>query len=109
MSNNIRDALKRLIELDNNSPSGSDIGYDPQWLTDWYKAIAKARDALAAQPVGDGPSEEQILSLANDCLGFVLSPEEKEDIIELVRATLARWVRPATPTSPEDGGASWAR
>lgn len=53
MSNNIRTALQRLIELDDNSPSGPDTGYDPQWLNDWYKAIAKARDALAAQPVGE--------------------------------------------------------
>ena len=58
---------------------------------------AAARVALEAEPVGEGPSREQILSLANDCLGFVLSPEEEEDIIELVRAILDRWGRPAAP------------
>ena len=59
--------------------------------------------ALEAEPVGEGPSREQILSLANDRLGFVLSPEEEEDIIELVRAILDRWGRPAAPAAPKPG------
>jgi hypothetical protein len=42
-----REALARLIELDDQAPTGFEIGTDPQWLSDWYQAIHQARQALA--------------------------------------------------------------
>jgi hypothetical protein len=43
----IREALARLIELDEQAPTGFKIGIDPQWLNDWYQAIHQARQALS--------------------------------------------------------------
>jgi hypothetical protein len=42
-----REALSRLIELDEQAPTGFEIGTDPQWTSDWYQAIHQARQALA--------------------------------------------------------------
>jgi len=42
-----REALARLVELDEQAPTGFEIGTDPQWLADWYQAIHQARQALA--------------------------------------------------------------
>jgi hypothetical protein len=42
-----REALARLIELDEQAPTGFEIGTDPQWTSDWYQAIHQARQALA--------------------------------------------------------------
>jgi hypothetical protein len=42
-----RQALARLIELDEQASTGFGIGIDPQWLNDWYQAIHQARQALA--------------------------------------------------------------
>ena len=42
-----REALARLIELDDQAPTGFEIGTDPQWLSDWHQAIHQARQALA--------------------------------------------------------------
>jgi hypothetical protein len=38
-----REALARLIELDERASTGFEIGTDPQWLNDWYQAIHQAR------------------------------------------------------------------
>jgi hypothetical protein len=43
----IREALARLIELDEQAPTGFEIGTDPQWTSDWDQAIHQARQALA--------------------------------------------------------------
>jgi hypothetical protein len=48
-----REALARLIELDERASTGFEIGTGPQWLkerkwlNDWYQAIHQARQALA--------------------------------------------------------------
>ncbi len=42
-----RETLARLIELDKQAPTGFQIGTDPQWTNDWYRAIHQARQALA--------------------------------------------------------------
>ena len=42
----IHDALARLVELDEQAPTGFEIGTDPQWTNDWYQAIHQARQAL---------------------------------------------------------------
>jgi hypothetical protein len=44
-----RETLARLIELDDQAPTGFEIGTDPQWLSDWYQAIHQARQALAPE------------------------------------------------------------
>jgi hypothetical protein len=36
-----------LIELDEQAPTGFEIGTDPQWTSDWDQAIHQARQALA--------------------------------------------------------------
>jgi hypothetical protein len=66
--------------------------------------LNRARAALAAEPVGEGPSDEELDELAKDfmCItedgtGFV------DDHEEFARAVLARWGTPATPPAPEPG------
>jgi hypothetical protein len=54
MSSNIRAALERLIEIEDATSTN---GADPD-MTAWNAAIAAARAALAAEPVGEGPSDE---------------------------------------------------
>jgi hypothetical protein len=44
-----REALTRLIELDDQAPTWFEIGTDPQWLSDWYQAMHQARQALAPE------------------------------------------------------------
>jgi hypothetical protein len=46
-----REALARLIELDDQAPTAFGIGTGPQWLADWYQAIHQARQALAPKIV----------------------------------------------------------
>jgi hypothetical protein len=48
MSNDIRAALERLIELDDTVPHNR-----PGWIQEWTNAIAAARAVLAAEPVGE--------------------------------------------------------
>jgi hypothetical protein len=42
-----RQALARLVELDKQAPTAFEIGTNPQWTNDWYRAIHHARQALA--------------------------------------------------------------
>lgn len=42
----VHDALARLVELDDQAPTGFEIGTDPQWTNDWYQAMHQARQAL---------------------------------------------------------------
>ena len=43
------EALARLVELDEQAPTGFEIGTDPQWTNDWYQAMHQARQALAPE------------------------------------------------------------
>ena len=45
----VHEALARLIELDEQAPTGFEIGTDPQWTNDWYQAMHQARQALAPE------------------------------------------------------------
>jgi hypothetical protein len=46
-----REALARLIELEDQAPTAFEIGTGPQWLADCYQAIHQARQALAPKIV----------------------------------------------------------
>jgi hypothetical protein len=49
-----REALARLIELDEQGFTVFEIGNDPQqWADDWYQAIHQARQALAPEVAMD--------------------------------------------------------
>jgi hypothetical protein len=43
------EALARLVELDDQAPTGFEIKADSQWLNDWCQAIYQARQALAPE------------------------------------------------------------
>ena len=103
----IRAALERLIELDKVIHGISGIIMD-----DWTDAIAAARAALA-QPVGEGPSDEELASFLVDrhrermesesafgCPDFDGAKARAARIAD-ARAILARWGRPAAPPAPE--------
>jgi broad specificity phosphatase PhoE len=70
--------------------------------------IARARAALAAVPVGEGPSE-RIVSIAKAVQECAVAHESgarlignvcAEDVADLCDAILARWARPAAPPAP---------
>jgi hypothetical protein len=62
-----------------------------------------ARAALAAEPVGEGPSDEELLELRR-CAGPAEGWETTyRDFIKIARAVLARWGHPATLPAPEPG------
>ena len=95
----IRGALERLVELDNSSPM-----QDGQWAIKHENAIADALEALAAEPVGEGPSESEIDAFIHQWWelygkGYLPNSSDKA----LVAAALARWARPAAPAAPEPG------
>jgi len=46
-----REALARLIELDEKAPTGLEIGTDPQWISDWHQVMHHARQALTPKIV----------------------------------------------------------
>jgi hypothetical protein len=76
---NIRAALERLIELEDAK------GPAPAIANAWTDAIAAARAALA-EPVGEGPTTAELMSLSAACN----SPSV------FARAVLARWGTSAT-------------
>ena len=98
----IRAALERLVELDNSS-----IRQDGQWAFKHENAIADALEALAAVPVGEGPSEESITEMTED-LEWRRLPQAKGTgnsfLLDLALAVLARWRgSPAAPPEPHGG------
>lgn len=74
----LRKALARLVELDEQAPTGFEIGTDPQWANDWYQAMHQARQALAQQVAISGGQ----CCKAN---GYVISGDLQEDEIALLR------------------------
>ena len=81
MTTDIRAALERLLQhID-----------DPIRTTFTREdAIAAARAALAAEPVGEGPSDEELYDLADEYSG---------DVVPAMLAALTRWGRPAVPVA----------
>jgi hypothetical protein len=98
----IRAALERLVELEDAK------GPAPAIANAWTDAIAAALAALA-EPVGEGPSKEEVLRwLRNDpAWGVVVAPTEwrPEDdaTLDLIQRAVARWGHPATPPAPKPG------
>ena len=93
---NIRAALERLVEIDD---ANSINGADPD-MTAWDDAFATARAALAAEPVGEGPSDEELLAMRSwSSHGHTFD----SDLVDFARAVLARWGTPTAPPAPEPG------
>jgi hypothetical protein len=62
-------------------------------------AMNRARAALA-EPVGEGPSDEELLAMRSwSSHGSTFD----SDLVDFARAVLARWGHPATPPAPEPG------
>jgi hypothetical protein len=84
---------------------------DEYALLDVANVLSRARAALAAVPVGEGPSE-RIVSIAKavqEC-AFAHEPDARlignvcaEDVADLCSAALPRWGCPAAPPAPEVG------
>ena len=97
MSSDIRAALERLLgAVDVYEATGMDVLDD---------AIAAARVALKAEPVGEGPSDDswwhELLSeIAR--VQYVAVGEGQGPRFDLAEA-VARWCHPATPPAPEPG------
>ena len=79
----IRAALERLVELSEQRAIASA----------WTDAIAAARAALA-EPVAEGPTDEDLYDLADVFNG---------DPVPAMRRALELWGRPAAPPAPEVG------
>ena len=93
MSNDIRAALERLVRA-YDSNEGLPIA---EW-------IATARAALA-EPVGEGPSDEDIHALHQAVFASRLyaPPPRTTAEADFARAILARWGHPAAPPAPQSG------
>lgn len=70
--------------------------------------IDRAR-ALLAEPVAEGPTDEELLRVAANALGYLSTspwdfesvPMSADDVLTIARAALARWGRPAAAPVPE--------
>ena len=110
----IRSALEQLVELDKSS-----IMEEGQWAIKHENAIADAIAALAAEPVGEGPSVEQmyywalkaIRQYGSDTLsgradgGADDRQWQRAAVVEMVRRaqTALDYGSPAAPAAPEAG------
>jgi hypothetical protein len=84
-------------------PDGS---FDSVTLQEIADRADDARDALAAEAAGEGPTPAEIDKLTQQHtsdLGDLRIGVAPEDVPALVYAALARWGRPATPPAPEVG------
>ena len=96
----IRAALDWLLAVCDTDESNV-LDIDPDRLVD---AIAFARAALAAEPVGEGPSEEAIAEMAEELEWRRLPLAEgtgNSFFLDLALAILDRWGHPAAPPAPE--------
>ena len=102
MSNTIRAALERLVRAYDNNEGLP--------IAEW---IATARAALAAEPVGEGPSDEDLIRAYAHAVAAAVDAhpgafnQEDAQAAQLagLRAVLARWAHPAAPPAPEVGEA----
>ena len=105
MSNDIRAALERLLQ------QLATLRADPYSPLQLEHAEREARAALAAEPVGEGPSDEDLIhtyahavAAAVDAHPGALNQEDAQAAqLAGLRAVLSRWGRPAAPPAPEPG------
>lgn len=97
MNNDIRAALERLVELDSTSIT---MRSKASALA-WSDAITAARAALAAEPVGKGPSAADLLPVEPPSIQTTMAMQYRsawregvEDGWNEARAILARWGHP---------------
>ena len=90
MSSNIRAALERLVSAYDNNEGLP--------IAEW---IAAARAALA-EPVGEGPSDQEIADVFSQGCRDPSRPYEPP-FLGGARAVLAKWGHPAAPPAPEPG------
>ena len=101
----IRDLLSRMAdELDHCRQLLSDDRREVHTLA------AEARAALAAEPVEEGPTDDELLEAAAKALGYKSIPSdetcltaEAAELLTFARAILARWCHPTAPPAPETG------
>ena len=84
----IRAALERLLQVVKREYNQID-----EFIA-VVQAIAAARAALAAEPAGQGPSDEDLYDLAEVFNG---------DPVPAMRRALELWAHPATPPAPAEG------
>jgi hypothetical protein len=98
VSSTIRAALERLIELqDDTRPTAAIAG-------DWADAIAAARAAVAAEPVGEGPHDEAPEKEAPCWYNSDMASFWQAGRQDGWSDALARWGHP-TPPAPGEGEA----
>ena len=90
MNNDIRAALERLVRAYDNNEGLP--------IAEW---IATARAALA-EPVGEGPSDQEIADVFSQGCRDPSRPYEPP-FLGGARAVLAKWGHPAAPPAPEVG------
>ena len=69
--------------------------------------VQELRDALEAEPKGEGPSLDEVEELCAE-FGFYLPDDEgrvcsKEVLLDVITAAITRWGTPTTPPAPEPG------
>jgi hypothetical protein len=97
----IRAALERLVELDGTSITMR----SKQSSLAWSDAIAAARAALAAKPVGEGPGDEAPEKEAPIWYNSDMASSWQAGRQDGWGEAIARWTHPATPPAPEVGEA----
>ena len=97
------EALARLVELDDQAPTGFEIGTDPQWTNDWYQAMHQARQALAPEVAIPG---EQWHEDDGPVLWWRFPIVEPPIFTHPQRLRLARLPHPLHPAAARPGGAN---
>ena len=74
--------------------------------------VQELRDALKAEPEGEGPSLDEVEELCAE-FGFYLPDDEgrvcsKEVLLDVITAAITRWGTPTTPPAPEPPAESLA-
>ena len=77
-----------------------DNSFDPVGLQECANHMHTARDLLAAEPVGEGPSNEELIKSVMWMLDEVVYENDQGEIVRSLRELIARWGRPAAPPAP---------
>lgn len=104
MTNDYRALCAELVAIE-DALSGGSIQFSNQGQAlDGYSALATFRDvadrarALLAQPVAEGPTDEELLESAAKALGYKSIPSDETcltaeagELLDYARAVLAKW------------------